>query len=190
MAELTELLRKASEGDQEAQNDLYRQTEPELRKLALHWIGRNSAKDKVRTTEVIDQAFLRLLRIKQPDWEHRGHFYAFALKNVLWALLDLLETRFPPLASSTDLEADSEARVTIHTLTTLQQALEALERELSETHRAIIELRYLAGHTLDETTELLSTEEKPLNRDAVFRMSRVAIAFLRQVLGPDFLSRS
>ena len=47
-------MRIATAGDRQAQDELYRQIEPELRKLALHWIKRKSAKERVRTTEVID----------------------------------------------------------------------------------------------------------------------------------------
>jgi DNA-directed RNA polymerase specialized sigma subunit len=70
----------------------------------------------------------------------------------------------------------------VHTLLTLQQALEDLEQTLSETHRAVVELRFLAECTLDEVAELLSIS----SRDKAFRISKVALAYLRERLAPSF----
>jgi DNA-directed RNA polymerase specialized sigma24 family protein len=181
MSDVTELLAKAAAGDRQAKDDLYRLTEPELRKLALHWIRRKSAKERVRTTEVIDRAFLKLMRIDSARWQHRGVFYKFASCNILGVLIDLLP-QFPPLENLP--AADPPARpggVTQHTLLTLRQALEDLGRTLSEDHRAVVELRFLGECTLDDVAEHLS-----ITRDKAFRMSNVALAYLREKLVSGF----
>jgi RNA polymerase sigma factor (sigma-70 family) len=186
MSDVTELLANAAAGDRQAQADLYRLTEPELRKLALHWIRRNSAKGRVRTTEVIDGAFVKLMRIASPRWQHRGAFYTFASRNILHLLIDLLRQMRPRPASLPD-GGDAggpPARpggLTQHGLLTLRQALEDLGEALSEDHRAVVELRFLGECTLDEVAELLS-----ITRDKAFRMSNVALAYLRERLGPSF----
>src|SRR5262249_31282929 len=155
MSDVTELLAKAAAGDRQAKDDLYRLTEPELRKLALHWIRRKSAKERVRTTEVIDRAFLKLMRIDSAKWQHRGVFYKFASRNILGVLIDLL----PPFSPFENLPAgdppERPGGVTQHTLLTLRQALEDLGRTLSEDHRAVVELRFLGECTLDHVAEHL-----------------------------------
>src|SRR5262249_19218374 len=71
--------------------------------------------------------------------------------------------------------------LTQHTLLTLQQALEDLREALFEGHRAGVEVRFLGGRTLDAVAEPLSR-----TRDKAFRMSNVALAYLREKLGPSF----
>jgi DNA-directed RNA polymerase specialized sigma24 family protein len=280
VGDVTELIKKATKGDRQAQDELYRQTEPELRKLALHWINRKSAKGPVRTTEVIDRAFVKLMRTIPPrDWQHRGAFYVFASRNILHILSDLLpgydlrlmssvkdvsalptagkrlvivaavdhglhfrifdhdgrmvvdtdatrrtaqapqiedlrkrlENLWPPHELTTSEkgrvidavtsivghtpppptdppdghgldEWPERARgLTKHTLLTLQEALVDLGQALSETHRKVVELRFLVECTLDEVAELLS-----MNRDKVFKMSRIALEYLRERLEPSF----
>jgi RNA polymerase sigma factor (sigma-70 family) len=187
MSDVTELLVKAAAGDRQAKDDLYRLTEPELRRLALHWIRRNSARERVRVTEVIEGAFVKLMRIDPTRWQHRRAFYTFASRNVFCVLIDMLRdlNRQPEsLPDESDLDGlpARPAGLTQHTLLTLRQALEDLGQALSEDHRAVVELRFMGECTLDEVAELLS-----ITRDRAFRMSNVALAYLREKLGPDFL---
>jgi RNA polymerase sigma factor (TIGR02999 family) len=185
VGDVTELLDKATRGDPQAQDELYRQTEPELRKLARHWIRRKFAQERVRTTEVIDGAFVKLMRLPAPGWQHRGAFFVFASRNLFTVLIDLLRdlSRQPANLPDEDLEKipDRARGLTLHTLLALREALEDLGRTLSETHRAVVELRFLGECTLDAVATLLS-----ISRDEVFRKSRIALAYLREKLGAGF----
>lgn len=179
MGDITVLLDDALRGDRKAQDELYRKTEPELRKLALNWIARKGA--RVRTTEAIERAFLRLMRLGPRGWQHRGHFYAYACKNMSCVVIDLIRECKP---APKELPADALAAplaVTAHSFLALHQALQDLERDLSERHRTIVEMRFLGECTLDEIAELLS-----INRDKVFRESKVALLYLRQKLQASF----
>jgi DNA-directed RNA polymerase specialized sigma24 family protein len=186
MTHPTELLVKAAEGDRQAKDDLYRLTEPELRKIALHWIFRKSAKERVRTTEVIDKAFSKLMRVDSAKWQHRGVFYKFASRNIFCVVVDLLRQSLNQPASLPDAGHSNcppaEPRgLTHHSLLTLQQALDDLGEALSDDHRAVVELRFMGEHTLDEVAEILS-----ITRDKAFKMTNVALAYLRERLGPSF----
>jgi RNA polymerase sigma factor (sigma-70 family) len=281
VGDVTELLRRIAKGDPQAQCELYERTKSELRKLALHWIKRKRAKELVRTTEVIDRAFVKLMRIPPPGWPHRGAFYKYASRNILTIIIDVIRSSSPrprfdlrlmswgdgtgvptsgnklvitgtddndllhirifdqdghrvtdtdetklPLAQAqaililkqrvpgllpphvmTDAEKSQILRevtsivgqtrrpaerldphepapvtgLSVHSLLTLQQALVDLGQALSETHRAVVELRFLGECTLDEVAELLS-----INRYKVFGMSKVALEFLRERLAPSF----
>jgi DNA-directed RNA polymerase sigma subunit (sigma70/sigma32) len=66
-------------------------------------------------------------------------------------------------------------------LLTLRTALEDLGRDLSDTHRVVVEMRFLGEYTLDEVAGLLS-----ITRDKAFRMSQIALEYLRDKLGPSF----
>jgi DNA-directed RNA polymerase specialized sigma24 family protein len=186
MSDVTDLSVKAAAGDLQAHDDLYRLTEPELRKIALHWIRRKFANERVRTTEVIDLAFVNLMRISSPGWQHRGAFYLFASRNILWALIGLLRHSMRQPASLPD-GGDPNGPpaepggLTQYSLLALQQALEDLGQDLSEDHRTVVELRFMGEHTLDEVAKILS-----ITRDKAFRMSNLALAYLRDRLGPSF----
>jgi RNA polymerase sigma factor (sigma-70 family) len=188
MGNVTSLIVKAViEGDPDARDHLYRLTEPELRKFALHWIRRYAAKGRVRTTEVIVDTFMKLMKIDSADWQHRGQFYCFACHNTMCVVIDMLRKgdRFPtqPIPEETSEPIGGLSRCS---LLTLQAALKDLERDLSARHRQIVELRFIGEFTLDEIAELFSTAEEVVNRDCVFRMSKVALAYLREKLQPCF----
>jgi RNA polymerase sigma factor (sigma-70 family) len=183
VGDVTKLLVRIAQGDLQAWDELYPLTEPELRKLALHWIKRNRARGRVRTTVVIDDAFVKLMRFDSPSWQHRGAFYMFASRNILRIVIDELRRlgRLPPPSPIDPDESVPVDGLSLHTLLTLQQALVDLGQTLSETHRVVVELRFLGEFTLDEVAEQLS-----IGRDRVFRMSKIALEYMRERLAPSF----
>jgi RNA polymerase sigma factor (sigma-70 family) len=104
VAEITALFEPALKGDRTAQDQLFRLAEPELRKLAAHWLRRYGSEQRVRATELIDAAFVRLVRPGcgeesdrvNPGWRHRGAFYAYVCRNMLQALIDMLRHQGRP----------------------------------------------------------------------------------------------
>jgi RNA polymerase sigma factor (sigma-70 family) len=183
VADVTELLKKACTGDHpEAWDEVYRRTEPELRKLARKWISCRCARGRVQTTEVIDDAFLALMKIPSPDWQHRGAFYDFASNNILWALLRLLK-RPPDSADGADLSnvPTPDWRRAVEAVEALSKALEGLGRDLSVDHRTVVQLHYLGGRTLDQIAAQLR-----ISRYQAFRMGKIALAYLREKLAPGF----
>ena len=181
VGEVTKLLVRIAEGDLQAWDELYPLTEPELRKLALHWIKRRAPKGRVPTTAVIDDAFVKLMQFDSPNWQHRGAFYKFASRNILWILIGYLREKRPLPSPIDPDELEQVNGLSWDTLLTLQQALVDLGKALSETHRVVVELRFLGECTLDEIAEQFS-----ISRDKVFRMSKVALEYLRERLAPSF----
>ena len=186
-SKLTELLGRASRGDRQAQEDLYRALEPELRKLAHHRFLRHGAGDRVRITEVVDLAFLRLFP-PQPGanshpvhWRHRGHFFAFVSRNIMQVLIDLLRQQpEKTVAVGDEVEASAE-EVTRNTLLTVRDALDELEEDLSPLHRTIVDLRFWGGCTFDEIAELTRTP-----KTTVFEELHIALTFLKDRLRASF----
>lgn len=183
MHDVTELLKRAINGDRQAQDELYRRTEPELQKLAWHWIRSYHAKGRVTTTGVIDWAFVKLMQIDSPNWEHRGHFYAYASNNIRWVLIKALKelNGLPGQVDGVNLDgmpAPAEG-LALQTLLALQEAIENLGRDISEEHRRVAELRYLLGYKLREVSKLLS-----INQSKAFQMSTIALEYLREKLRP------
>jgi RNA polymerase sigma factor (sigma-70 family) len=191
MGDITTLFEPAIGGDPRAQNELYCRTERELRKLARCWIRRRCASERIHTTELIQDAYIKLI-IDPPKkrswgtarnpWPHRGAFYKFASRHILWALLRLL-TPHPDSPNEADLACvpAPDRRRAEEAVEALRTALEDLGRDLSDDHRTVVELLYLGERTLDQVAQIL-----PINRDKVYRMSRVAREYLREKLAPSF----
>ena len=121
MGDVTKLLVRIAEGDLQAWDELYPLTEPELRKLALHWIKKKDARDRVPTTVVIDDAFVKLMQIDSPNWQHRGAFYMFASRNILWILINYLRPVGPQPSPIDPDELESVNGLSVHTLLTLHK---------------------------------------------------------------------
>jgi RNA polymerase sigma factor (sigma-70 family) len=99
VGDVTELLARIKKGDAQAQDELYRLVQPELRKLALHPINTWRAGRRARTTDVIDRAFMKLMRklmqVPSPGWQHRGVFYDYAKRNIKHLVMDEIGLRSP-----------------------------------------------------------------------------------------------
>jgi DNA-directed RNA polymerase specialized sigma24 family protein len=124
---------------------------------------------------------VKLMQFDSPNWQHRGAFYKFASRNILWILIDCLRRVGPQLIPIDPDELEPVNGLSVHTLLTLQQALVDLGQTLSETHREVVELRFLGECTLDDVAEQLS-----ISRDKVFKMSKIALEYLRERLAPGF----
>jgi RNA polymerase sigma factor (sigma-70 family) len=183
--DVTELLNKVCTGDPEAWDELYRRTEPELRKLAKHWISCRCARRQVQTTEVIHDALIKLIELMKSrslEWPHRGAFYKFASRNILWALLRLLKRpRDSPNGAELANVPAPDRRRAEEALEALRKALEDLGRDLSEEHRAVVELHQVGEQTLDQIAGVLG-----ISRYKAFRMNKIALAYLREKLAPGF----
>jgi RNA polymerase sigma factor (TIGR02999 family) len=190
MADVTALLPTALAGDRQAQDQLYRLVEPDLRQLAWHWLRRYSAKERVQVSDVLDRVFLKLMKVESPGWEHRGQFYAFACRNLPCVLIDLLrdqdrhkKLRGDQADAQPGLDALPEQRKGLSeaSLGSLSEALEDLGKDLSPNHRRVIELKYFGEFTLDEIAEITG-----IHRSTVDRMLAVSRGYLRDRLESGF----
>jgi RNA polymerase sigma factor (TIGR02999 family) len=86
--DITTLLDLAGQGDRAAQEQLFRQVEPELRKLAKSRLRGQRLSPGVQTTVLVDEAFLRLIGDRQVTWQGRSHFYRFAGRVMRLFLVD------------------------------------------------------------------------------------------------------
>jgi len=185
MNDITELLQQSADGDKQALSDLFEATESDLKRIALQWLRRYSAEERVRATDVIDRAFMKLMSNSDLDWEHRRHFFGFASRNIKHVIIDLLrrKDRDKPLQEVDESIVDAAASrgLSEASFVSLQQALEDLGDELSDEHRTVIELRFFGECTFDEVSSMLDAD-----RSKVVRMSKVALAFLKLKLNESF----
>src|SRR5215468_10554608 len=86
--EVTQLLAKWSQGDHGALETLTPLIYEELRRLARHYMERQSPGHTLQTTALVNEAYLRLADQKRPDFTGRSHFFAVAAKAMRQILVD------------------------------------------------------------------------------------------------------
>ena len=76
--EVTVLLRAWREGDETALDALMPLVHDELRRIASRCLHGERANHSVQATELVNEAFLRLVDVQQVDWQNRTHFLALS----------------------------------------------------------------------------------------------------------------
>src|SRR5579872_6227810 len=92
-AEITRLLHQWREGDREAESHLFELLMPDLRKMADRYFRRERKDHTLQPTALINEAFLRLARTKNIEWNDRGHFFAVAATIMRRYLIDYARAR-------------------------------------------------------------------------------------------------
>jgi RNA polymerase sigma-70 factor, ECF subfamily len=187
--EVTQLLLAWSNGDQTALEKLVPLVENELRRLAGHFLRREPPSHELETTELVNEAYIRLVDMPRVRWQNRAHFFAVAAQIMRRILLDYARTRHRvkrggaaehiPLESAQILPAEKTEG-----LLALDEALNRLA-QTDEVKSRVVELRYFGGLTVEETAEVLG-----LSPSSVSRHWRLAQSWLRQEFGRGELTES
>lgn len=168
-AEITQLLAKASQGDKESENQLLSEVYTELRRLAASYMRKERADHTLQPSALVNEAYLKLVGSNSLSWESRGHFYAAAARTMRNILIDYAR------GHSADKRGGVQQRVELSEgLAFVQsQASEvlALDRALLKLNvldarqAKIVELRFFAGLSVEETASALAISERTVKRD-------------------------
>lgn len=169
--DVTRLLHDWARGDQAALDHLIGLVYPELRRIAARHLRGERQGHTLQPTALVNEAFLRL--VQQPDkrWNDRAHFFAVAARIVRNVLVDHARARDAAKRGSGGLTVvltESSAKVPAPevNLLDLDTALRELER-LDPQHSRIVELRYFAGLSIEETAAIVGVSESSVKRDWV-----------------------
>lgn len=177
---VTELLHRASSGDQAAADELARALERELRGLASFHMRRERKNHTLQTTAVMNEAFLRLLGPGGGQWRDRQHFLAVASRVMRRVLVDYARARQAEKRRSSDVSlqvADlSIGPLPAHVLD-VHAALEEFAL-IAPRQAQLVELRFFGGLSLEEAAQVLGISPRSADKD--WALSR---AWLRQRLG-------
>jgi RNA polymerase sigma factor (TIGR02999 family) len=170
--EVTVLLRAWREGDETALEALMPLVHDELRRIARGCLYGERANHSVQATELVNEAFLRLVDVQHVDWQNRTHFLAMSARLMRRVLVDLARSR------GADKRGGGTVRVTFDEaaiggvapdadVIRLDDALEALAI-LDGRKSRVVELRFFGGLTVDETAVALQVSSKTVLRDWEF----------------------
>jgi RNA polymerase sigma factor (TIGR02999 family) len=167
--EVTQLLGDWSGGDQGALEKLLPLVQPELHRLAHHYMSRERAGHTLQTTALLDEAYLLLVGNKKPSWQNRTHFVAAAAQLMRRIMVDHARERRSLKRGGGALKVtlDEAALVTETRSEELLALDEALEKLAAQDPRKsqIVELRYFGGLTVEETAEFLKQSQRTVERE-------------------------
>jgi RNA polymerase sigma factor (TIGR02999 family) len=166
-----------------AVGDEVAQVYAELRRLADGYVRRERAKS-VQATELVHEAYLRLMKGRTPQWQDRSHFLAIAAIAMRRLLVERARARGAAKRGGAQVQvtldemllpAESGDAAAID-LVALDRALASLAQRDAVQAR-IVELRYFAGLSIEETAEAVD-----LSPATVKRHWTIAKAFLLREL--------
>jgi len=86
--EITQLLQRWRSGNKEALDNLLPIVYQELKRLAHFQLRKERPNHTLQSAALVNEAYLRLLRIKTPQWESRSHFFSIAAQLMRQILVD------------------------------------------------------------------------------------------------------
>lgn len=180
---VSELLDQWNKGDRDALNTLMPLIYEELRTMAKRYMRKQNPGHTLQTTELIHEAYLRMVKQKEKHFENRAHFFGIAAQAMRHILVDYARARQTGkrggLARHISLEeAALVSRERAAELLAFDEALKELER-LSKRQSRVVELRYFGGLTVEETATVLEVSPDTVMRDWI-----MARTWLHRALSP------
>ena len=165
--EITALLQQWRSGDRVAESKLFELLMPDLRKIARNCFRGERPGHTLQPTALVNEAFFRLAKAKNIDWQDRGHFFALAARVMRRYLID--HARSQPSVIFLPMEGLPErirgsGRTPLEFTIAIDTLLDELEKE-SQQRRAVVELKFFLGLTDEEVAEALSLTLRTVQRD-------------------------
>ncbi|MBL8222920.1 MAG: sigma-70 family RNA polymerase sigma factor [Bryobacterales bacterium] len=140
----------------------------ELRMVAHAQLARERVGHTLDTTALVHETFLRLSSQRRLKWENRRHFFAAAAKVMRRILVDYARQRVAEKRGGPGLQralAPESPGVTVdERLPILDDALNRLAR-LDERQAQVVELRYFAGLSIEETADALDVSPSTVKNE-------------------------
>lgn len=162
---VTQLLSEWSGGDERALAKLFPLVQPDLHRLAHHYMSREQAGHTLQTIAIVNEAYLQLVENTQPRWQNRTHFVAAAPRRTI---VEHTSERHSLKrgGGAVRVTLDEAASVTEKRSEELLAIDEALEKLATQDPRKspIVEVRYFGGLTVEDTAEFLKLSSRTAER--------------------------
>lgn len=167
--EITKYLQDWSGGNASALDEILPVIYDELRRIARRYRAREHGEHTLQTTEIISEAYLKLLNQSEKTWQDRTHFFAVASRVMRNLLVDYARTQNYQKRGN-GAEKISLEEIAIFTpeldenILALDEALKNLAG-FDERKSRIVELRYFGGLSAQETADVLGISEITVKRE-------------------------
>ena len=182
--QITRLLVDWRNGDEAALEQLIPLVHAELRRLARRHMAHERVGHTLQATALVNEAYMRLIDVKQMKWQDRAHFFAMSSRLMRRILVDFARAKgYQKRGGGAHKVSLDEALVVSqepgHDLVALDDALTALGA-FDARKALVVEMRFFGGLSVQETAEALQ-----VSVDTVMRDWKLAKAWLlRELSGP------
>jgi RNA polymerase sigma factor (TIGR02999 family) len=165
---VSHLLADWSQRDAAAREELVPIVYEELRRLAHHYMRGERPNHTLQTTALVNELYVRLAGIDGVQWKDRAHFFAMAATLMRRVLVDYARLRAREKrgggVSVTSLDENAVAAQPAVDIVALDEALDRLAA-LDPQQSRVVELRFFAGLSVEETAEALGISPATVKRD-------------------------
>jgi len=173
--EITQLLKAWTAGDEQALEKLAPVVYQELHRVARRYMAGQKPGHPLQTTDLVNEAYLRLVNCSQMNWQHRAHFFAMSAQLMRRILIDIARSRgYQKRGGGVgSLSLDEAPTVSIEpdkNLVALDDALKELAAVDCRKSK-VVELRFFGGLSIKETSEVLKVSVETVVRD--WRLAKI-----------------
>lgn len=171
--EITRLLADLRGGEPAAKDRLLDAVYQELKRMARTQLRGERPGQSVQASALVNDLYLRMLGREDKGWENRAHFFSAAASNMRRILVDRARSRNAQKRGGDFARVDFDDQLRVYAeaddtdterLLALDAALEELA-QLDERQAKIVELRFFAGLTADETAEAMNISRRTVMRE-------------------------
>jgi RNA polymerase sigma factor (TIGR02999 family) len=166
---VTRLLKSIQSGDYQAAYDLLPIVYAELRNLGRAMVARLPPGNTLQGTALVHEAYLRLVGDEEQDWKCRAYFFAAAAQAMRRIVIDQARRKaaIKHGGGRVRVDADEVEIPIVYPVEDMQALDESLARlRAQDTRKAdVVDLRFFAGLSIEETARVLGVSEPTVERD-------------------------
>ena len=167
--DVTELLNAWADGDKRALDELIPLVYAEIHRLARSTLRREGPGRKLQTTEVVNEAYLQLVRQRHVKWQSRAHFFGIAAQIMRRILTEQARRRKAAKrgAGAEPISLDTAPMLADTDAVDYEDLDEALQRltVLDPRQGQLVELRFFGGLSIEETAEVMQLSPATIKRE-------------------------
>ena len=168
VGDISTLLRAWSDGDRNALERLTPIVYDELHRLARRYMRRERPGQTLQTTDLVNEAYMRLVDYERMQWQNRAHFFAVSAQLMRRILVEHARrhnlkrgggVQHLSLEEASLVGGDQDAD-----LVALDDAMNGLAR-IDARKVQVVEMRFFGGLSVEETAEVLKVSPVTVKRD-------------------------
>ena len=176
--DITRLLEAWTGGDRAALDALMPAVVDDMKRIAASYLAREPHARTLQTTALVNEAYLRLARVRPHAWESRGQFFALTAQIMRRILVDYARSQLAEYRGGGAMHVKLDDSFPnepgrAQSVVSLDDALLSLER-LDARKSRIVELRIFGGLTNAEAAEALGISERTVLREWQFAKAWLA----------------
>jgi RNA polymerase sigma factor (TIGR02999 family) len=167
--DVTLLLGELRQGHRDAEAKLFQLVYDELHRLAKYYMRGERPGHSLQATALVHEAYLRLTRINDVDWQGRSHFFAVSAQAMRRILVDHARARCAERRGGPQEKVSLDEALVVsferpEQFIALDEALNRLA-EFDARQARIVELRFFGGLSEEETAAVLGISARTVKRD-------------------------